>query len=660
MHAPFRAAPLRLLASLLLLFLTLLASRGEACQDAARPLGEHEQRRLLDASEMRFLRDRSRALTIDEVASPARQQDFLPVKGDLSFGFTRDAVWVRLCVRQQSTADAEWRLASRAPYLDDVRLYTRKGDESGWAELRSGDLVAVNDRPLPYRSALFPLHFKADQPQEIYLRLRSTTSLSTALTLHRADAFRVQAGRDLVGIGIWLGLGIMLSAVNLINWFWTGQRLYLGFACYVTVIWAGLSFGYGVAGAYVFPDNALVSHYLTRTLNCIFIGGTIALIRTPLRLAEHFPRINRALPYIAGFVASFALSIPFDRYVDLIPFAQAFQIMFLLIGCIATWRNMRMGHKGASWMMAAFLCFAIPRLIHLTRALGLFSWNSDIETVAPSLIAYGVFLHFAILSQLREEQQARAAAMAASDAQHRLAEQEERLRSEQSLFFAFAAHELRSPLGVILTGLGNLKRSPQADEATRTHRLTRLTHAAQRMNRLIDRHLRFQRMGQPGFEPNLEREPADLPALRALQGSRAQHAARVIEHSIEGRQSLEVMMDAELVTLAISNLLDNAAKYSDEHTPIRFELESTDTEVRYRVFNHGRALPRELAEGNFRVFRRSASSERSQAGFGIGLALADHVARAHGGRLDCSHQAGTTCFTLSIPLTPPASGEASG
>ena len=660
MHAPFRAAPLRLLASLLLLFLTLLASRGEACQDAARPLGEHEQRRLLDASEMRFLRDRSGALTIDEVASPARQQDFLPVKGDLSFGFTRDAVWVRLCVRQQSTADAEWRLASRAPYLDDVRLYTRKGDGSGWLELRAGDLVAVNDRPLPYRSALFPLHLKADQPQEIYLRLRATTSLSTALTLHRPETFRVEAGQDLVGIGIGIGLALMVSAVNLINWFWTGQRLYLGFACFVTVIWVGLGFAYGVAGAYLFPDNALVSHYLTRMLNCVFIGCTIVLIRVPLRLAEHFPRFNRAMPYVAGVIVSLALSVPFDRYVDLIPFAQAFQSLFLLIGCIASWRNMRAGYKGAPWMMAAFLCFAIPRMLYVARALGLFSWNSDIETVAPSLIAYGLFLHFAILSQLRQEQQARAAAMAASDAQRRLAEQEERLRSEQSLFFAFAAHELRSPLGVILTGLGNLKRSPQADEATRTHRLNRLTQAAQRMNRLIDRHLRFQRMGQPGFEPNLEREPADLPALRALQGSRAQHAARVIEHSIKGRQGLEVMMDAELVTLAISNLLDNAAKYSDEHTPIRFELESTDTEVCYRVFNHGRALPPELAEGNFRVFRRSASSERSQAGFGIGLALADHVARAHGGRLECRHEAGTTCFTLSIPLPPPASGETSG
>ncbi len=654
MPARPHSAQLRVLNTLLFLLLLLVAPWGTACDDASPPLTEQEQSRLLEASEMRFLRDPTRALSIDEVASPERQGDFHPVKGDLSFGFTRDVVWVRLCLRQDAATDVEWRLASRAPYLDDVRLYTRKDDGNGWFELRSGDLVAVNDRPLPYRSAVFPITLKGDQPAEIYLRIRSSTALSTSLTLYRPDAFRVQAGRDLVGIGIGLGLAIMVSAVNLINWFWTGQRLYLGFACFMTIVWVGLSCAYGVAAAYVFPDNALVPHYLTRILNCVFIGCTMVLIRGPLRLAEHFPLFNYALPYVAGIILSFAIAVPFDRYVDLIPFAQAFQPVLLLIGSIASWRNMRAGHKGALWMMAAFMSFVIPMLMHVGRALGVFSWNSSFETTAPVLTAYGLFLHFAILSQLRQEQEARAAATAASDAQRRLAEQEEHLRSEQSLFFAFAAHELRSPLGIILTAAGNLKRAGDGDDPAQSARIKRLTQAAQRMTGLIDRHLRLQRMGQPGFEPHMEPEPTDLPARRALQAARALHSSRTLDLRLSGRQGLEVVMDAELVTMALSNLLDNAAKYSDEGTPIRLELDRDDDSVHYRVINQGPAPAPEHLEGQFRVFRRSAASERTRTGFGIGLALTDHVARAHGGSLACTHTAGESCFTLSIPLHPPA------
>lgn len=409
---------------------------------------------------------------------------------------------------------------------------------------------------------------------------------------------------------------------------------------------------YGVAGFYLFPDNAQVSHVAGRVLNCLFMGCTIMLIRGPLRMAEHFPRFNRILPYVASVIALFALGVPFGYYVTLTPLAQAFQPVMLLAGVIACWRNIRQGRKGAKWMLAAFLCFALPLLANVARILGVLAWNSNSEIAAPAVAAYGLFLHFAILSQLRQEQEARAAATATADAQRQLVEQEERLRNEQRLFFAFAAHELRNPLGIILTAAVNLKRAVNGDDPAQSARIQRLTQAAQRMTGLIDRHLRLQRIGQPGFEPKLKTEPAEQPALHALQGNRALHVTRVIDYTSTGRQGLALTMDVELLGMAISNLLDNAAKYAAEGTPIRLELEGADDQVHYRAFNEGPPPPPALLEGHFQVFRRSASNERSHAGFGIGLALVDHVARAHGGKLSCEWRAGTTCFTLSIPLDP--------
>ena len=65
---------------------------------------------------MRFLRDRPGRWASTRWRLRERQGDFRPVKGDLSFGFTWDVVWVRLCVRQDAATNVEWRLASRTPW----------------------------------------------------------------------------------------------------------------------------------------------------------------------------------------------------------------------------------------------------------------------------------------------------------------------------------------------------------------------------------------------------------------------------------------------------------------------------------------------------------------------------------------------------------------
>lgn len=232
------------------------------------------------------------------------------------------------------------------------------------------------------------------------------------------------------------------------------------------------------------------------------------MVRIPLRLAENFPRINRVLPYVAAVMALAGFSTLFDMFVYVMPWVRAAQLLFSLLGAVAVIKNLRRGHANSGWIFLAYACYALPMMISAFRALGFYPVNVNFEMMTPAVLAYSLLLHFGILTELREQNAKRLVAEENAEIQRKLASQEERLRAEQTTFFAFVAHELRSPLGILLTGLANLRRAlPSPDNAAR---IGRLGQAAQRMSALIE-------SGPDRFRTGLRR--------RAARPARAERAA---------------------------------------------------------------------------------------------------------------------------------------
>lgn len=113
-----------------------------------------------------------------------------------------------------------------------------------------------------------------------------------------------------------------------------------------------------------------------------------------------------------------------------------------------------------------------------------------------------------------------------------------------------------------------------------------------------------------------------------------------------------MQLDAGLGTLALSNLLDNAARYACADSPITVEVEGGSGALPCRVINHGPGLPPALAGGSPGVVPRSKGAGSEEGGFG--LALAARVAGAHGGRFAASQDGVRTILALSLPLAQPA------
>jgi two-component system sensor histidine kinase KdpD len=264
------------------------------------------------------------------------------------------------------------------------------------------------------------------------------------------------------------------------------------------------------------------------------------------------------------------------------------------------------------------------------------------------MVIFMLLIHIGIALDSRVDQRERVTQQEAADLAHAMAQQERHLRTSQTVFFSFVAHELRTPLGALMAGLKNIGRSLGPAEEAIQLRVHRLIRTADVMGRLIERHLTFQRLSNADFSPAFNiASPSEL-AADALTDIRQVHPSRAFDLAVEEGVPESFLMDRSLVKMALTNLLANAAKYSLADTPIHLKV-SYDGALKYSVVDRGPGMSKDRIDRLFMVYQRDHANEE-QPGFGIGLAICKRVAELHRGQiLYLPGQPRGSAFTLSFP-----------
>ncbi len=242
--------------------------------------------------------------------------------------------------------------------------------------------------------------------------------------------------------------------------------------------------------------------------------------------------------------------------------------------------------------------------------------------------------------------------------QARLEVEAERLRTS---LLSSLSHDLRTPLGVITGAASSLRERPEglAPEA-RQDLLDSILEESQRMNRLIGNLLDMIRLETGSLQVQKEWQPLEDAVGVAL----IRLGERLRQHPVEVRLPPDlplVPLDAVLLEQVFINLLENAAKYTPEGTPIEIFAAASPGVVTVSIADRGPGIAAGEEERIFEKFFRSEGAPPGK-GVGLGLTIARGIVTAHGGRIWAEpREGGGAVFRFTLPLSgtapPPVPAE---
>lgn len=221
---------------------------------------------------------------------------------------------------------------------------------------------------------------------------------------------------------------------------------------------------------------------------------------------------------------------------------------------------------------------------------------------------------------------------------------------EQRQFLGLVSHELRTPLSII-DGAAQLILLTSPQQSTCLTQAERIRSATLRLSDLIDGCLTDDRLSTSGWRPDLR----ELDIVPLVQSVIEQSTAKAQGHTFETAldSPLRYNCDPTLVTIMLSNLLDNAMKYSPDGGKIMLVASCRENgSILIEISDQGIGIPPDQMEKIFNRFHRTWQIP-GVPGAGLGLSLVKRIAEIHGGSVACRSIPGSgSTFTVTLP--PPA------
>jgi signal transduction histidine kinase len=224
-------------------------------------------------------------------------------------------------------------------------------------------------------------------------------------------------------------------------------------------------------------------------------------------------------------------------------------------------------------------------------------------------------------------------------------------------FLSIASHELRSPITSLRATLSLWEMDPKVDESPerRSVLMARLQRQVGRLSALVDRLLDTARLGAK--EVPLEFAECEITALCRDVVDLTSMTTTTHRFTLLAPQPIHGHWDAARIEQVLTNLINNAIRYSPAGSEITVSVEQQDGCARIAVRDEGIGIEDPQPERLFQPFYRGLNaSSRHKGGLGLGLYITSEIVRRHGGRIsvESAPQKGST-FIVELPLSPPTS-----
>lgn len=236
-----------------------------------------------------------------------------------------------------------------------------------------------------------------------------------------------------------------------------------------------------------------------------------------------------------------------------------------------------------------------------------------------------------------------------------------RLRSlmdSQTRLLHDVSHELRSPLARLQAAIGLAHQQPEKMAAS----MQRIERESERMDKLIGELLTLSRLEAGAVQAGAGHAHSEDVGIADLvhdivDDARYEARARLLGIDVAGDAATAdaiVTGQPELLARAVENVVRNAVKHSPDGGTVDVELSRQHDWLRIAVLDRGPGVASADLASIFQPFFRASNTQHSTDGHGLGLAIAQHVINAHGGRIAASlRSGGGLCVEMLLPVKTP-------
>jgi PAS domain S-box-containing protein len=226
----------------------------------------------------------------------------------------------------------------------------------------------------------------------------------------------------------------------------------------------------------------------------------------------------------------------------------------------------------------------------------------------------------------------------------------EEVSRNRSAFLDVAAHELRNPVTAISLLLQVAQRRGRQGLSIDLDTLSGLQEPVDRLARLVFDLLDISRLERGLVDLQVVRSDILSLVSRCVEEFRLKGAGRRIALT-EPAQTVEIELDPVRIFQVLSNLMDNALKYTPQDSPIEVTVEPKLKVIRVSVIDHGAGIAQQQLSKLFSAFSRGSSDATHRiSGLGLGLSICRNIVELHGGSIGVSSEVGLgSTFYFELP-----------